>query len=126
MGENLSPDPFVSELRVEGGGKAVIAGRVENLNLYTQAGSAFSSIDPFATVPPLPPNFISRPEITEPIIESLSNSDTVALTAIEGMGGIGKTIIANEICHDPRVRKAFPDGILWFAIGKQSGVTRKT
>jgi hypothetical protein len=123
MGENLSPDPFVSELRVEGGGKAVIAGRVENLNLYTQAGSAFSSIDPFATVPPLPPNFISRPEITEPIIESLSNSDTVALTAIEGMGGIGKTIIANEICHDPRVRKAFPDGILWFAIGKQSGVT---
>ena len=32
-------------------------------------------------------------------------------------------VVANEICHDPRIRKAFPDGILWFTLGKQPGLT---
>ena len=86
--------------------------------------SRATPLDPFATVPPPPSNLIPRPEITQPLIEGLrSPSRIVALTAIEGMGGIGKTIVANEICHDPRIRKAFPDGILWFTLGKQPGLT---
>ena len=36
------------------------------------------------------------------------------------MGGVGKTIIANQVCHDPRVRERFADGILWYTIGQQS------
>jgi WD40 repeat protein len=85
--------------------------------------SPYKLFDTFATVPPLPPSFIPRPEIIEPIIASLSDSRVVALTAIEGLGGIGKTVVANEICHDARVRSSFPDGILWFPIGRQSGLT---
>jgi WD40 repeat protein len=82
---------------------------------------------PFATVPILPPNFIPRPEITQPLIESvLSTSGTVAVTAIEGMGGVGKTMVANELCHNPRIRAAFPGGILWFPVGKQSGLTAES
>ena len=86
--------------------------------------STKSLIDPFATVPPLPPTFIDRPELSEPLIESLlSSSATAGLTVIEGMGGVGKTIVASSLCHDPRVRRAFPDGILWLTIGRQSGLS---
>ena len=122
MAEEQSHEPLIHQLNV-GSGKAVVAGTVTNLHLYPQAGSDVASLDPFATVPPLPPGFIPRPEVTDPIIYSLSASGTVALTAIEGMGGVGKTIVANELCHDPRIRETFRDGILWFTMGKQSGLT---
>lgn len=79
-----------------------------------------SLLDPFATVPPLPPSFVGRPEFSEPIIESLlSCALPISITAIEGMGGVGKTIVANSICHDPRIRRAFSDGIVWLTVGKQ-------
>lgn len=41
---------------------------------------------------------------------------------IHGMGGIGKTVIANMIANDPDVQKMFPDGILWIAFGQQPNV----
>jgi WD40 repeat protein len=79
------------------------------------------SLDRFAPVPEWT-NLIQRPEVTEPIIDSLlSESGPVAITAIEGMGGIGKTVVANLICRDPRIQTRFRDGILWFSFGKQSG-----
>jgi WD40 repeat protein len=83
-------------------------------------------LDPFATVPPLPPSFIPRPEITESVIAAiLTRKDSLPIS-IEGMGGIGKTVAAIEICHDVRTRSVFSDGILWTSIGKQSGVTTET
>ena len=45
----------------------------------------------------------------------------VALTALQGMGGIGKTILAQALCADEVVQQAFPDGIIWTTIGKESG-----
>jgi len=80
-------------------------------------------LEPFATVPPLPHSYIERPEISGPLREKLlSASGTVALTAVEGMGGVGKTIVALGLCHDTQVRKAFPDGIVWLTIGKESSI----
>ncbi len=38
--------------------------------------------------------------------------------ALHGMGGIGKSVIARDLCDDPLVRAAFPDGILWITLGK--------
>src|SRR5262249_47673337 len=34
----------------------------------------------------------------------------------------GKTLITIRLCHDPQVRKSFPDGIVWLTIGKESRV----
>ena len=46
-------------------------------------------------------------------------------TAMQGMGGIGKTVLAEAICRDEVVQQAFPDGIFWFAIGKEfPGISR--
>jgi hypothetical protein len=44
----------------------------------------------------------------------------VASTAAQGMGGIGKTISAQALCADQIVQQAYPDGIIWTAIGKDS------
>jgi predicted ATPase len=41
------------------------------------------------------------------------------ITALLGMGGIGKTTVAAAIAYDPEIQKAFPDGVLWAALGKQ-------
>ena len=42
----------------------------------------------------------------------------IAITAMQGMGGIGKTVLVEALCHDEVVQQAFPDGIFWFSIGK--------
>jgi deoxyadenosine/deoxycytidine kinase len=34
------------------------------------------------------------------------------LTALEGMGGIGKTVLAQALFKDEVVRQAFPDGLV--------------
>ena len=76
--------------------------------------------DLFATVPPLA-HFIERPGISEPLMEKLlSDGGAVGLTALNGMGGVGKTMMALGLCHDPKMRQAFPDGIVWLKIGKES------
>ena len=42
----------------------------------------------------------------------------VALTALKGMAGIGKTVLAQALCLDEVMQAAFPDGIIWIPIGK--------
>ena len=39
-------------------------------------------------------------------------------TALRGGGGFGKTALAQKLCFDERVRKAYPDGILWVTMGE--------
>lgn len=43
-----------------------------------------------------------------------------AVTALRGAGGFGKTAISQELCHDPRIRDRFPDGILWVILGERT------
>jgi WD40 repeat protein len=77
----------------------------------------------YVTVPPLPVNFVERPEALAALRDALITDDGgrhIALTALEGMGGIGKTVLAQALCHDEVVQQAFPDGIVWITIGKES------
>src|SRR5271165_1713215 len=77
----------------------------------------------YVTVPPLPVNFVERPEALTALRDALITDDGgrhIALTALEGMGGIGKTVLAQALCHDLVVQQAFPDGVVWISIGKES------
>ncbi len=104
--------PFIGEINARDEAQVITAETVEHVHLHIKSQSSITPNSPFATVPPLPPNFIDRPEVSEPLRERLlSNARPVALTAIEGMGGVGKTVVALGLCHDSNVRAAFPDGI---------------
>ena len=77
----------------------------------------------YVTVPPLPVNFVDRPEELAALRDALFTDEGgrhIALTALEGMGGIGKTVLAQALCHDEVVQQAFPDGVIWITIGKES------
>jgi hypothetical protein len=74
------------------------------------------------TLPPLPRNYIERPEALLRLRNAVITDDpgpSIALTALQGMGGIGKTILAQALSHDEVVQDAFPDGIIWTTVGQQ-------
>ena len=79
----------------------------------------------YVTAPPLPVNFVERPEALEALRDALITDDggsQIALTALEGMSGIGKTVLAQALCHDEVVQQAFPDGVVWVTIGKEGAL----
>jgi WD40 repeat protein len=82
-----------------------------------------AELAPYATAPPLPLNFVDRPEEVAALRSALVTDDGggyVALTAWKGMGGIGKTVLALALCHDEVVQQAFPDGVVWIPVSKES------
>ena len=38
---------------------------------------------------------------------------------LHGMGGMGKSVMAQAVCHDTQLRQAFADGIAWITLGQQ-------
>jgi hypothetical protein len=75
-------------------------------------------------VPELPPHFLPRPEDLDRIKDLiLSKADEpVVVTGaskvgLQGMGGIGKSVMAAAVARDKDTQHAFPDGILWLTLG---------
>jgi hypothetical protein len=77
----------------------------------------------YDTVPKLPQNHIARPDLIaqlRDLVFTEGEEGNIAVTALKGMGGIGKTVLAAALCRDPVVRSAFPDGIAWITLGRES------
>src|SRR5271166_5598704 len=77
-------------------------------------------------VPDLPPHYLPREaDLTGLKQKLLSGDANVAITGqssamgIQGMGGIGKTVLASALAHDSEMRQAFSDGIYWLTIGQK-------
>lgn len=88
-------------------------------------------------VPSLPAHYLSRTDRLIPLRDAVrSGLDTAAPfggaaarqqfhgiagtskhVGVHGMGGIGKSVLANLLAHDREIRKAFPDGIVWVGLG---------
>ena len=63
---------------------------------------------------------IPRPGLHEQVVAAFRRGvePAVAVTAaVRGTGGFGKTTLAEMVCADPEVQRAFPGGILWAEVG---------
>jgi hypothetical protein len=77
--------------------------------------------------PPLPLHFIPRPEVSEPLKSQLLDESgqpagVLVVSAIHGLGGIGKSTLAAALARDPEILARFPDGVLWATLGQQPEV----
>jgi WD40 repeat protein len=93
-------------------------------------------------VPSLPAHYLSRSDLLMPLRDAvragLDSTAPLGGTAVHqklpgiigrqrmggmaGMGGIGKSVLACLLAHDRKVREAFPDGIVWVALGSLPNV----
>ena len=80
---------------------------------------------PFAA--PRPPDpFVGRSDAVDEIVERLmagdASSGPLALTALDGGPGVGKTSLARAVAWDPRIENHFEDGVLWAELGPEGNV----
>ncbi|MDZ7967502.1 MAG: NB-ARC domain-containing protein [Nostoc sp. DedSLP03] len=77
--------------------------------------------------PPLPTHFVERPEYSDDLTTRLlngssSDSRTLVITAIHGLGSVGKSTLAAALAHNAEIQSHFCDGILWATLGQQPNV----
>ena len=86
----------------------------------TAAGKPFQA-------PPLPQHYVDRPAVRETVRsllleETATASGTLVVSAILGLGGIGKSVLAVALAHEKAVQERFGDGVLWVTLGQQPDV----
>jgi tetratricopeptide (TPR) repeat protein/transcriptional regulator with XRE-family HTH domain len=70
------------------------------------------------SIPLQPPiQLVGREGDLERIKARLCSGGNVALTALNGLPGVGKTALSITLAHDPAIREHFRDGILWAGLG---------
>jgi len=92
--------------------------------IYTSRPPSYHA--PFQA-PPLPRHFVPRPEVSRDLKARFLGEDghppgVLVVSAIHGLGGIGKSTLAAALARDPEVLARFPDGILWATLGQQPDV----
>jgi tetratricopeptide (TPR) repeat protein len=84
-------------------------------------------------VPMLPMHYIVRQEPPDSV-EKLIRADSIApvvvtakkqVTAVHGLGGIGKSTLTAALAQDCDIRRRFPDGIVWIEIGKTPDIATR-
>ena len=80
--------------------------------------------DPIIPLPSSTP-LIGREEEIAAIKQRLFAGSSVALTALNGLPGVGKTTLAIALAHDPEVRAHFRHGVLWAGLGPDPNVDRR-
>jgi WD40 repeat protein len=77
-------------------------------------------------VPNLPPHFLARPELMQRVRDALLVdlqkaqviTSTDAKVGMQGMGGIGKSVLAAALARNRQIRESYPDGIVWISFGQ--------
>ena len=62
---------------------------------------------------------IGRDSLLAHLKQQLLTDNLLALTALQGLPGIGKTSLAMALAFDTQIQTHFPDGILWAGLGPQ-------
>jgi len=99
-------------------------------NLVRQLSEPLPPVGKLVAVPELPPHFLKRREhvhaLRDMVLADLRKpvvvSGASARIGVQGMGGIGKSVLAAAMAHHPETQRAFPDGIYWVTLGQQPEV----
>lgn len=95
-----------------------------DLELRTMAARPLARSDHeagVALVPSLEPGMVERSDDLDALTTLLADAataETSEAVAVCGPGGFGKTTLAMQACHDPRVRELFPT-IMWVETGER-------
>ena len=76
-------------------------------------------------VPSLPPNYLPRKEdlkkvnelISADVVKHVVITSSKQITAVQGMGGIGKSVLSASFARSTEARRALHDGIFWITVG---------
>lgn len=74
-------------------------------------------------LPSLPSHYLPRPELLATLREALTQHKTTVLTSpsqkvgVQGMGGVGKSVLTTALARDYFVRRTFKDGVFWLTLG---------
>ena len=89
----------------------------------------FSGLSPGAPfqAPHLSSYFVERPEVSKELKKCLLSQEvdkagTLVISAIYGLGGIGKSTLATALAYDQEIQSYFSDGILWATLGQQPDI----
>ncbi len=85
---------------------------------YVSPGALY---DPSIPLPP-PIHLVGRDEELARLRQRLKSGGSVALTALNGLPGVGKTTLSITLAHDPELRAHFKDGILWAGLGPEANM----
>ncbi|NCR42056.1 MAG: trypsin-like serine protease, partial [Microcystis aeruginosa W13-11] len=77
--------------------------------------------------PPKPSYFVERPEVSIELNKLLlsattEKTGTLVISAIYGLGGIGKSTLAAALAQEKEVQAFFTDGIFWATLGQQPDI----
>ena len=88
-------------------------------NTCSPAGTSPSQTSVVAK-PPTEPRLIGRDADITTVAKLLRNSisNRSQFVAVRGWPGVGKTTLVSAIAWNAQIRKTFPDGILWAALGE--------
>ena len=104
--------------------KEDIAGLVSRR--YREGEEAVETRGKLIAVPDLPPHFLPRPDDLEPLKAAVLadvDTGTTHKVGVQGMGGIGKSVLTAALARDDEVRHAFSDGVLWVTVGREPALT---
>ncbi|WP_103668149.1 NB-ARC domain-containing protein [Pseudanabaena sp. BC1403] len=112
-----------SNQKIEAEINAQIPPELESLesksSLQTTQKSPLKAGAPFPRVR-LPDNFVERTDALKAVKAKLLAVDerTLVVSAIAGLGGLGKSVLAAALVQDLEVQARFADGILWVTLGQ--------
>jgi NB-ARC domain len=73
--------------------------------------------------PPTPEYYVDRPEVSQDLKRRLlADGGTLVISAIHGLGSVGKSTLAAALAHDADIQKHLDGGVLWATLGQEPDV----